>query len=285
MNVLVTGSGGFLGKLFVRFLEDNGVAAITYDLVDGEDLLDANCLVHKMKTADMVVHLAAVGDVYQAAQNPAKAAVSGTAGTANLVKAANECKIKKIIYVSTWEVYGEPKYQPVDEIHPCLPDHPYSISKYGGELMVRSKLNRIPWVILRLGSAYGPSMRPHAVIPLFIRKALRKETIILQGGGGQHRQFTHTDDINRAVFQALRLPVKNEIFNIVNSKTASIRQIAELIAKTIPVKITVGEQREGEVPSSVVSSKKAARILKWKAQIPLRRGIQGVISELSESSA
>ena len=132
MNILVTGSKGFLGLHLVTYLKRNNQKVLSYDLADGENLLDEKKLSKKMKGADAVVHLAAEGDVYRAALNPVNAAVAGVAGTASVVKAANDAGVKKIVYASTWEVYGEPRYLPLDEKHPCMPDHPYSISSERG---------------------------------------------------------------------------------------------------------------------------------------------------------
>lgn len=281
MKILVTGAKGFLGQHVVGYLRIKKEKVVTYDLIDGEDILNEQQLKSKMIQTDVVLHLAAFGDVYMAAGDPVGAAVSGVAGTAGLIKIANECKIKKIVYASTWEVYGEPRYQPLDEKHVCNPDHPYSIAKYGGELMVRSRLNKVPWIILRLGSAYGLRMRPHAVIPLFVRKALAKEPILLQGGGEQVRQFTYTDDINGAFYKALTLPIENEVFNIVTQEAASIRTIAGIITKNIHTDVIVGDKREGDVPSAIVSSMKAERMLDWKASVTLEKGIKQVIDEIS----
>lgn len=281
MKVLITGSRGFLGRHIVRHFRELGDSVVSYDLVDGQDLLDENTLYRSMRGVETVVHLAAVGDVYQAARDPVQASISGLAGTANLVKAANRRDIGKIVYASTWEVYGPPLYEPLDERHPCNPDHPYSIAKYAGELMVRNALNRIPWLILRLGSAYGTGMRPHAVIPLFVRKALDREPIILQNGGVQLRQFTHTRDVASAFFKAVHAPVSGEVFNIVAKKSHSIREIAQLISSRIPARLVDGPKREGDVPSARVACSKAQRILKWKADVSLRDGIDELIASIN----
>ncbi len=280
MKVLITGSKGFLGRHIARYFREMGDAVVSFDLVDGQDLLEEKTLFRSMRGVESVVHLAAVGDVYQAARDPVQASISGLAGTANLVKVANRRGIGKIVYASTWEVYGEPQYEPLDEKHPCNPDHPYSIAKYAGELMVRNTLNRVPWLILRLGSAYGTGMRPHAVIPLFIRKALDGESITLQNGGIQLRQFTHTRDVGSAFFKAVHAPVSGEIFNIVDRKPHSIRDIAQYVTSRIPARLVVGPKREGDVPSARVACAKAQRMLKWKAEVSLHEGIDELISSM-----
>lgn len=281
MKILITGSSGFIGKHLVDFFKKNKVEVIPFDLINNQNLLDERALKKAFsKKPDYIVHLAAYGDVYKAAEDPTGAIVAGAAATMNLVKIASNYPIKKIVYASTWEVYGKPKHKLVDEKHGCHPFHPYSIAKYSGELAVASVINRIPWIILRLGSVYGPNMRPYAVIPLFINKALKKEPIVLQGGGKQTRQFVYIEDICRAFSKALQTKATNEIFNIVGDEVVSIKQIANKIKKHINLKVVNGSERVGDPINAVVSNKKAKNILKWKPLVSLDSGISGLISEI-----
>ncbi len=281
-KVLVTGSSGFLGKNISEYLSKKGWIVKQFDKASGQDLMNERDLRKSLKSVDYVCHLAAVGDVYLAAANPVLAAQIGVGGTANLVKIANEVgNIKKIVYASTWEVYGHPKYQPLDEKHLCLPDHPYSISKYAGELMLGSKLNAVPWIILRLGSAYGKNMRSNAVIPLFINKAKNKEAITIAGDGSQIRQFTFATDIARAFEMAMLSKVSGEVFNIVSSEVQTIKQIALKVKATLPVKINRGPKRKGDVPPAKVSSAKAKKLLGWTAKVKFDDGFMEVFNSLS----
>lgn len=281
-KILITGSSGFLGKNLFAYFKQKKCKVYGFDLIAGKDLLRDKDLIASLKSVDYVCHLAAVGDVYLAAEDPKLAATIGVGGTANLVKVASKLgNIKKIIYASTWEVYGHPQYQPLDENHPCNPDHPYSISKYGGELMLKSKLNNVPWVILRLGSAYGPYMRKNAVIPLFINQAKSDKKISLDGDGLQTRQFTFAEDIARAFELSIKSSVKNEIFNIVSEETQTIKRIAEMVNKKIPIEIQYGVKRKGDVPPALVSAKKAQRMLSWKAKVRFEDGFKKLFKSLS----
>lgn len=274
-SILVTGSKGFLGINVSAHLTRKGYTIIPFDIVEGKDILNRDQLRMSLAQAHCICHLAAVGDVYVASQFPEHAACVGIGGTASLVHVANEFpNIKKIIYASTWEVYGSPRYQPLDEEHPCNPDHPYSIAKYGGELMLRSCLNHIPWIILRLGSAYGLHMRSNAVIPLFVHKARRGEELIISGNGSQNRQFTYAEDIAQAIQLAIEAEIKNEVFNIVSSEVQTIKQIAEMVKDKIPVAIGFGPEREGDMQSAKVTAKKALRMLGWKAETKFAYGFE-----------
>jgi len=276
-RILVTGSEGFIGFHVARYFTEYGLAVVSFDKKNGQDLLDAKAVSKALKGVDTICHLAAVGDVYLAAEKPELAQIAGPGGTALLCKIASQMGIKKIIYASTWEVYGKIQYQPVDEKHPCFPDHPYSIAKYAGELIVQSKLSTVPWVILRLGTSYGTHMRDNAVIPLFIKKAKAKEPIVIQGNGSQARQFTHAKDIANAFYLALEKDVESEVFNIVSEESITIAKLAKLISNYYPTKIEFTSSRIGDVEPAKVSSKKAKKLLGWEQKISFGEGLKELI--------
>jgi len=283
MKVLVTGSEGFIGKHLVKYLKSKKITIVPYDLSLGQDLFDKKTLEKEVKKANYIIHLAAVGDVYQAEKDPQNALKVGIIGTQNLIEVANKYPIKKIIYASTWEVYGKPFYQPIDENHTCNPTHPYSIAKLGGELVFRSAFNKIPWIILRLGTAYGLNMRPYAVIPLFINRALEQKPIVLQGGGKQIRQFTHVNDISNAFYKVIKLSIENEVFNIVNNKTISIKQLVGIIKSRLRIKTIYGEQRKGDVIPTVISNKKAQKSIDWKNSIKIDKWLIETINLMKKN--
>lgn len=272
-KVLVTGSAGFLGYHIAQFLKEKKIEVVEFDIKNGQDLLDNSTLKKTLQKVDYVCHLAAVGDVYLAKDNPVLAQMAGPAATANLSKLCDELGIKKLIYASTWEVYGKPHYQPMDENHPCFPDHPYSIAKYAGELVVRSKIAKTPWIILRLGTAYGNHMRENAVIPLFINKAKKGEKITIMGKGLQKRQFTHAKDIANAFYLAIEKEVKNEVFNIVSDEATTIKELARVIIDHYPTEIEFLPPREGDVEPAKVSSEKAQKKLSWKPMVSFKEGL------------
>jgi UDP-glucose 4-epimerase len=196
-------------------------------------------------------------------------------GTTNIMEAALQNKVKKIVYASTWEVYGKAQYEPIDEKHPCNPDHPYNITKLAGENMVFSynKLKGVNAVALRLGTAYGEGLRDNSVFALFINKALDKTPITIQGEGKQFRQFVHAEDIGRAFSLAISSTVNGEAFNIVGKEKISIKNLAEMVAEKIPTEIKHESARVGDVPSATVAFEKAGRQLKWKQEISFKEGL------------
>jgi UDP-glucose 4-epimerase len=283
MKVLVTGSAGFIGGHVCRSLLAEGWEVTGFDVrsaglddvdeVTG-DLLDLDTLTEAVAGHDVICHIGAIGDVYLAAEQPGLAASVNVVGTSNIASAAKR-NGARVVYASTWEVYGEPHYEPVDEDHPCNPDHPYNITKLGGEqmLLAAHRLHDVPAVALRLGTAYGLGMRTNSVFEIFIRRALQGEPLTIQGDGSQGRQFTHATDIGRAFAMATRSEAQGMALNIVAPKMISIRQLAELVVARYPTELTFGDPRPGDVPPSYVSADRAEEVLGWKAEVSFEDGM------------
>ena len=291
MEVLITGAAGFLAPHVARAFREDGHQVRLTDLrgaaceggPDGilpADLTDMDAMCRVTNSIDVVCHLGGVGDVYLALDRPSVAASANVVGTATLAEASLRNGVGKFVYASTWEVYGEPAYQPIDEDHPCRPDHPYGITKLAGERLALAydSLKGLPAVALRLGTAYGTGMRPNSVFSVFIERAARREAITVSGSGEQVRQFTHASDIGRAFVLAALGHARCDTFNVVASASTSIRQLASWIAEELPTEITYGPRREGDVPSAKVSVEKAGRVLGWKAEVGFKEGLRDLIA-------
>ena len=206
------------------------------------------------------------------------------AGSANVGRAAAATGAR-VVYASTWEVYGEPEYEPVDEEHRCEPDHPYNITKLAGERVLLSlgQLEDVPVLALRLGTAYGLGMRPNSVFNIFMRKARDGEAITIQGDGSQGRQFTHARDISRAFVSAAESDVRGLALNTVSREMISIKQLAEVVSARYPTEITFGEPRPGDVPPSYVSSAKIEEVLGWKAEVDFEDGMAELLADFDRT--
>ena len=288
-RVVVTGGAGFLGSHVVDALTAAGYETLVFDRVASRrgasvigDLSDVDALRGALEGADYVCHLAAVGDVYLAAEQPALAASANVVGTANVCEAALRTRARRVVLASTWEVYGRPRYEPIDEDHPCEPDHPYSVTKLAGELLAKSyaRLRGLDVVALRLGTAFGTRMRANSVFQIFIRRALAGEGIVVQGSGEQARQFTHASDIGRAFVAAIQRAPASTTYNIVSDQSTSIRELADAVRELVPTKVTFGPPRAGDVVSARVSNERARRDLGWDAIVEFRDGLRDIVEEL-----
>jgi UDP-glucose 4-epimerase len=293
MKVLVTGSAGFIGTHVSRAMTDEGHEVTGFDQrptsIPGVrsvigDLLDQSALDEAVSGHDVICHIGAIGDVYLAAEEPALASSVNVAGSANVARAAATAGAR-VVYASTWEVYGEPEYEPVDEAHPCEPDHPYNITKLAGERLLLSlgQLEDIPVVALRLGTAYGLGMRPNSVFNIFMRKASAGEPITIQGDGSQGRQFTHASDVSRAFVAAAVSDVRGMALNTVSPEMISIKQLAEVVSAHYPTEITFGEARPGDVPPSYVSSARIEDVLGWTAQMAFEEGMAELLDDFDRA--
>jgi UDP-glucose 4-epimerase len=293
VRVVVTGGTGFLGSHVADGLVTAGHEVVVFDRLASKrhrsvtgDLLDPASVAGALEGTDAVCHLGAVGDVYLAAEQPSLAAQVNVTGTANVCDAALRHGVR-VVAASTWEVYGHPLYQPMDEDHPCDPDHPYSITKLAGEQLARSyaRLRKLDVVALRLGTAYGTRMRPNSVFQIFIRKALAREPITIQGSGEQGRQFTHASDIAGAFEAALTRGESGRAYNVVGGRMVSIRELAETVRTITPTEVTYGPPRPGDVPSATVTSERAKRDLGWSPRVGFEDGMRELFEEARASTA
>lgn len=290
MRVLVTGAAGFLGGHVISRLVADGFDVTGFDSkpnpgrpvrwIEG-DLRDRGAVHLAVAGNDAVCHLGAVGDVYIAGEQPWLAAEVNVSGSANIADAALAADAK-VVYASTWEVYGEPDYEPIDENHPCRPDHPYNITKLAGEslLLAAAKLHGLPVTALRLGTAYGRGLRPNSVFRIFIDRARRGEPITIQGTGLQGRQFTHASDLARAFSMACRSDeVHGVALNAVSEELTTIKDLAELVVSQFPTELTFGDPRPGDVPSALVSAERIGSVLGWKAETAFQHGLDDLMEE------
>src|SRR5207249_384433 len=169
-----------------------------------------------LRGINVVCHLGGVGDVYLSERDPALSFRANSFGTKVVCDGSVDARVEKLVYASTWEVYGKPYSKSIDETHPCNPESAYSISKLAGELFVRAAdgLNGMNSLVLRLGTAYGPQMRESTVISSFIRLAINHRPLTIFGDGTQFRQFTNVDDIGRGFEMAVSKSAASQVYNM-----------------------------------------------------------------------
>ena len=292
MNILITGASGFVGRHVARHLLEEGHEVTGFDLVEAEgtefptitgDLRDADAVQAAVAGMDVVCHIGAIGDVYLAAEQPSLAAAVNVGGTSHIADAAVETGAR-VVYASTWEVYGEVEYEPLDEMHPRNPDHPYNITKLAGEqmLLAAANLRGLSAIALRLGTAYGPGLRPNSVFRIFIDRAKRGDTITIMGDGSQSRQFVHVDDLARAFSLACTSDVSGIALNTVAQEPITIKQLAETVVQRFPTEIVYAPARAGDVPPALVSSSKISEVLGWEPQVSFSEGLNDLMESVAD---
>jgi len=256
MRVGVTGHKGFLGSHVREAMEAAGHEVQGFDIPE----CDILALPHgAFKGLDAVCHIAAIGDVYHAHRDPDMAVRVNVLGTQRVLQRALDDSVKRVIYCSTWEVETNL-------------DHPYNITKYGGDLMAQCyrRLYGLDTMILRMGTLFGPRMRETAVIPKFIKLAAEGKKITIQGDGMQYRQFLHVRDAARAFVAALTAaPVTGDkAFRVVGDETVTVRQIAEMSGGEIEYL----PARAGDAHAILMDNGEAKAGLNWAPQVSFSEG-------------
>ena len=289
MRALVTGGSGFIGSHVVDRLIEHGVGVRIFDMVlptfrsDVEfyhgSLLDLEALQMAMNSVDVVFHLAAVADVKDVYEHPHYSESINVRGTINVLEAVRNLRPRRIrvIYGSTTWVYGDTADDVVNEESSLgSPAHLYTATKVASEYYCRcySKLYDVPVTILRYGIPYGPRGRDGAVIPIFVRKALRGEPITLAGDGSQFRQFIYVEDLAAGNVLALKPIAENKTYNLDGSERITIRQIAETVQRLVgDVTIEYTAARPGDFSGKQVSSALARRELGWEPKVQFEDGV------------
>lgn len=288
MKVVVTGGAGFIGSHVIDRLLAYGVTPRIFDQrvsnyhPDVEhhigSLLDLPNVRIALAGANAVIHLAAVADVKDVFEDPVYSEEINARGTLNVLEAARQTNVGRVIYGSTTWVYSDCAESSVDEdTMVAPPSHLYSSTKLTGENYCRSysALYDVDYTILRFGIPYGPRARDGAVVPIFTSKALNGEALTVAGDGLQFRKFVYVEDLAEGNVLALKPNARNRIFNLDGTEKVSILQIAETLRDIIGnVEIEHTEARPGDFSGKEVDSTRAKNELGWQACTPFCEGVR-----------
>ena len=290
--VLVTGGAGFIGSHVVDQLLLAGHTPRILDRHRSRYHSDVEAVVadirkpaavrRAMRGCDAVVHLAASADVGEVAAAPADAEMVNTRGTLNVLEAARELGVGRVVYASTIWVYSDVEADTVDEDSPLVaPTHVYSATKLAGELYCRSygRQYGLDCTILRFGIPYGPRARAAAVLPSFVGRALRGEPLTIAGGGEQTRRFVYVEDLAEGVVRALESATPGRTYNLVGDESVSVREVAETVRDLVgDVELVDVEGRAGDLGTIEVSGARAAAELGWRPRTRFREGARRYVA-------
>ena len=308
-KVLVTGADGFIGSHLTEHLMEKGyeVKAFTYynsfntwgwlDSLPGEklreieifqgDIRDPNGVREAMKGTDGVFHLAALIAIPFSYHSPDSYVDTNIKGTLNVLQAARDLDMERVLVTSTSEVYGTAQYVPIDEKHPYQGQSPYSATKIGADRLAESFYRSfdLPVTIVRPFNTFGPRHSARAVIPTIIMQLLSGREEISLGSLTPTRDFNYVKDTVNGFYEiAVSGQTVGEEINIATQREISIGDLAhELIRQISPgARIVCDEQRtrpeKSEVNRLLGCNEKIMRLTDWKPRYSFEEGLAETIA-------
>jgi UDP-glucose 4-epimerase len=295
MKIVVTGGAGFIGSHVVELYLSRGHEVLIVDsLVTGKrenlhpkarffelDIRDPKvAALIRSEKPDVINHHAAQMDVRKSVADPIFDAQVNILGTIELLKAARDAEVKKVLFVSSGgAVYGEQEAFPAPETHSTWPVSPYGISKRSGELYAHFFQTEygLKFVAFRYANVYGPRQDPHGeagVVAIFSGKMLRCEPVTVNGDGKQTRDYVYVGDVARMSALALETDATGPV-NVGTSIETDVNTLAAMIRDAAGSKseITHGPAKGGEQRRSVVDVTRAAQVFGWRPEVSLREGL------------
>ncbi|MFW5950386.1 MAG: SDR family oxidoreductase [archaeon] len=304
MRILVTGGAGFIGgHLAERFVRDGHDVVVLdtfepfydvgikehnveiarehategrYELIEGS-VTDRDLVTEIVSDVDFVFHQAAQAGVRKSVDEPRKAHRINVDGTVNVLEAARQADLTRVVNASSSSVYGKPEYLPYDEAHPTTPVSPYGASKLAAEhyMRVYNEVYGLPTVSLRYFTVYGPRMRPNMAFTNFVSRCRHGESPVIYGDGTQTRDFTYVADVADANSTLLSTDAADgEIVNVGSGGRITIDELARVIRDEIDpdLDIVYDEAREGDAEHTHADISKAAELLGYDPSVSIKEG-------------
>ena len=305
VNLLITGGAGFIGSNLVEyFLADNRIGLVRvldnlsngylenieeffnhpkFDFVEG-DIRDYHTCLKACKGIDKISHQAALGSVPRSIENPMQSTEVNVLGTVNLMYAAIQQKVERIVLAFSSSTYGDHPDLPKVEENIGSPLSPYAVTKASIEQFaeVFGRTYGLNWIGLRYFNVFGPKQNPDnpyaAVIPIFAKAFLTGGEITVNGDGETSRDFTYVK--NAVIMNDLSLftnskDALNQIYNTACSDRISLNEMINELAKATQVTVNVkyGPEREGDVKHSEASIEKARKHLGYEPNYSFKEGL------------
>ena len=293
----MTGGAGFVGTALVRRLAASGAHVTVFDdfstgsaeavpddtaVVCGS-MTDAEAVRRMVAEHPWIFHLAA-RNIIASTRNPREDFETNAAGTLNLLLAARDCRVQRLVYASSASIYGNSRTLPIDEGDGVAALSPYAVSKLAAEqyCVAFYESYGVPAAIVRYSNVYGPGQRggnPYCgVVTKFLAGAAAGRPMQIHGDGQQTRDFTFIDDAVEATILAGTHPrAEGEVFNIGTGVETSVIELARAIARALGVEAAVEHVDRRDIDNirrRVLNIEKIRRMLRWSPQVALEDGLR-----------
>lgn len=304
-RVLVTGAAGFIGSHLaaqllkegfrVRALDNfatgrrSNVAALgnEVELIEG-DIQSYERVNKAIRDCSFVFHQAALPSVPRSVQDPLTSNATNVVGTLNVLLAARDHDVRRVVYASSSSVYGpQPGIEPRRESQPALPISPYATAKLAGEGYARSfhEVYGLEAVALRYFNVFGPRQDPTsqyaAVIPRFLTALMAGRAPVIFGDGEQSRDFTYIENVVRANLLAIEAPdVAGKVYNVACGERVTLNRLVTELRELLDsdVQPTYADPRPGDIPHSLADLDLASGELGYAPAVGLREGLERTIA-------
>jgi len=299
---LVTGGAGFIGCNLVRALLDRGEAVrvldnfstgrreniegLDIDLIEGS-LVEMEDVTRAIEGVTHVFHLGALPSVSRSVEDPLASDAANDIGTLNLLLAARDAGVKRLVFSSSSSVYGETPTLPKREGEEGRPISPYAVSKQAGEYYCRlfHRLYGVPTVSLRYFNIFGPRQDPEsqyaAVIPRFVTAALEGRAPTIFGDGKQSRDFTYVGDAVQGNLRAAEAPeaALGEAFNLAYGGRITLLELLEEIGSVLGMDLVAEHvaPRDGDIRHSQADIAKARKYLGYEPEHTVKEGLERTV--------
>lgn len=302
---LITGIAGFIGSNLARELVRRGETVRGFDNFEtGKrenlsglersvefreiDLLDADDVAEMCQGADYILHQAALASVPRSVADPLKSHQANINGTLNLLLAARDAKVKRVVYAASSAAYGDTPMLPKQESMPPNPISPYAVQKLTGEFYLSSfySVYGLETVSLRYFNIFGPHQDPTSqysgVLARFISQMLSGETCTIFGDGEQSRDFTYVENAVNANLLACAAPAQKvcgKVFNVATGSRYSLNETFRLLAGIIGYseKPRYAESRAGDVKHSLADISRAKEAFGYEPTVNFEEGLRRTV--------
>jgi nucleoside-diphosphate-sugar epimerase len=305
-RVLVTGGAGFIGSNLVQALLERGddvrildnfstgnranLAGLDAEIVEGE-LRSYERVHNAVRGTELVYHLGALGSVPRSVQDPLTSSAVNVEGTLNVLLAARDEGVRRVVFSSSTSVYGSSRELPTHEDAAPDPISPYGVAKLAAErycISFSRVYESFESVVLRYFNVFGPRQSPFsqyaAVIPLFVTAIAAGEPVVIFGDGEQSRDFTYVANVIDATIRAGEAEgASGEIVNVAAGSPASVNRIADTIGAILdkPVEKRHLPPRSGDIRDSWADLSKAEQVLGYRPEIGLEEGLRRTVDFLN----